>query len=83
VIGCPPLFGFLQAHRRRVTLRMNFIRFFVALFVTTGKVDGEVAWNHCLDALEKGERNMDSAGSTSHMTTERNEVRLSISPSIQ
>ena len=48
--------------------RMNFIRFFVALFVTTGKVDGEIAWNHCLDALEKGERN---------------EVRLSVSPSIQ
>ena len=47
---------------------MNFIRFFVALFVTTGKVDGEVAWAHCLDALEKGERN---------------EVRLSVSPSIQ
>ena len=69
MIGCPPLFGFLQAHRRRVALdRMNFIRFFVALFVTTGKVDGEVAWNHCLDALEKGERD---------------EVRLSVSPSIQ
>ena len=36
--------------------RMNFIRLLVAFFVVPGRIDGETAWTHCLDALEKGER---------------------------
>ena len=35
---------------------MNFISLLVSFFIPLRRIDGETAWTHCLDSLEKGER---------------------------